>query len=64
MSYSAGEVKSAYIEPVAGGDPLPDMPLFLEPDGYICVPLEPTYRAAFEAVPRRWQLELVPPGSG
>jgi len=59
-SYSAGVVKMAYIEPVAVGDVLPDMPLFLEPETYISVPLEATYRAAFDAVPRRWQEQLKP----
>src|SRR5262249_23475675 len=39
-AYSAGAVKTAYIEPVAVGDTLPDMPLFLEPDVYVPVPLE------------------------
>jgi hypothetical protein len=33
---------------------LSDMPLFLEPDRRLPVPLERTYRPAFEAVPRRW----------
>lgn len=42
---------------------MPDMPLFLEPDRYVPVPLEATYRAAFEAVPRRWQQELDPRAS-
>src|SRR5262249_38544950 len=55
VAYSAGEVQSAYIEPVAVNDVLADMPLFLEPDLYVPVPLEATCRAAFEAVPRRWR---------
>lgn len=57
-SYSAGEVKTAYIEPVAVGDALPDMPLFLTPDYHVPVPLEATYEKAWEAVPRRWRDEL------
>jgi hypothetical protein len=61
VAYSAGLVKTAYIEPVAVGDALPDMPLFLEPDLYVPVPLETTYQAAFDAVPRRWRDELVTP---
>jgi hypothetical protein len=52
--YESGVTIKAYIEPVAIGDTLPDMPLFLEPGGHILVPLEETYRKAFEAVPRRW----------
>jgi hypothetical protein len=45
----------AYVEPVAVGDVMPDMPLFLVPGGHVLVPLEPTYQAAWGAVPRRWQ---------
>ncbi len=59
-SYSAGDVKRAFIEPVAVGDALPPMPLFLEAEVYVLVPLEETYRAAFAAVPKRWREELNP----
>jgi hypothetical protein len=52
VAYSAGPVKIAYIEPLAVGQPLPAMPLFLTPDGYIEVPLEATYQAAYAGVPR------------
>ena len=31
------------------------MPLFLSTEGYINVPLEATYRAAYEGVPERWR---------
>jgi hypothetical protein len=34
------------------------MPLFFEPDRYVPVPLETSYQAAFEAVPKRWQRQL------
>jgi hypothetical protein len=34
------------------------MPLFLEPDGCIPVPLETTYQTAFALMPRRWQRVL------
>jgi hypothetical protein len=60
VAYSAGDLKRAYIEPVAPGASLPDMTLFLEPDRYVPVPLEQTYQSAFDAVPRRWQGELGP----
>lgn len=63
VAYSAGLVKEAFIEPIAVGDVLPDMPLFLEPDRYVPVPLESSYRAAFDAVPKRWQEELQPAAS-
>jgi hypothetical protein len=58
-AYSAGEIKRAFIETVAVGDALPAMPLFLEPEAHVSTPLEETYRAAFDAVPRRWQEELL-----
>jgi hypothetical protein len=59
-SYMSDVVVKAYVEQVAVGDALPDMPLFLEPDGCVMVPLEATYRAAFAAVPRRWREVLEP----
>lgn len=60
-AYDAGPIKEAFIEPVAVGDVLPEMPLFLAPGGHIPVPLEPTYQAAWAEVPRRWQQVLEPP---
>lgn len=59
-TYSAGPVKRAYVEPVAVGDGLPDMPLFLTPEVYIDVPLERTYQAAWETVPGLWRSVLEP----
>ena len=43
------------IEPIAVGDVLSPMPLFLRPGAYVLVPLEETYQAAWEGVPRRWR---------
>ncbi|MBI1901989.1 MAG: DUF4058 family protein [Planctomycetia bacterium] len=54
-AYESGLTVRAYVEPVAVGDVLPDMPLFLEPGAHVPVPLEATYQAAFAAVPRRWR---------
>jgi len=34
---------------------LPEMPLFLDPDYYINVPLEPDYTAAYRGVPEYWR---------
>ncbi|MCA9185254.1 MAG: DUF4058 family protein [Pirellulaceae bacterium] len=61
VAYSSSAVIEAFVEPVAVGRTLPDMPLFLRPHGHVSVPLERTYQAAFDAVPRRWQVELQPP---
>lgn len=57
-SYECETVTRAYVEPVAVGNSLPDMPLFLEPDGCVMVPLEFTYQAAFAEVPKRWRTVL------
>jgi len=35
-----------------------EMPLFLEPDLYVNVPLEATYLAAYRGVPLRWRRVL------
>ena len=63
-AYTGGAVKKAYVTFVAAGDTLPDMPLFLTPEVHVPVPLEATYRTAFDAVPRRWRDLLEPPGAG
>jgi hypothetical protein len=63
VAYAAREAITAYIEPVAVGDLLPNMPLFLEPDLYVPVPLEAAYCTAFEDVPRRWREVLEAPPS-
>jgi hypothetical protein len=34
------------------------MPVFLKPSAQVPVPLEATYQAAFEAMPRRWRSVL------
>jgi hypothetical protein len=57
-AYECDVVTRAYIEPIAVGDVLPDMPLFLEPNGCVQVPLEATYQTAFAVMPRRWRDEL------
>jgi hypothetical protein len=58
VAYESSTTVRAYVEPVAVGDNLPDMPLFLEPGAHVLVPLEATYRSAFAAVPRRWRTVL------
>jgi hypothetical protein len=50
-SYDAGPIKTAYVEPVAVGDVLPDMPLFLKPEHYVLVPLEATYQTTWSDFP-------------
>ena len=50
----------AYIDPIAVGDSLPNMPIFLESGRFVFIPLEETYTAAFVGMPRRWQIVLEP----
>jgi Protein of unknown function (DUF4058) len=65
-AYVAGDLVSrtettAYIEPVAVGDLLPDMPAYLECSGYVPVPLEATYQATWASCPADMR-ELVETG--
>jgi hypothetical protein len=54
-SYVARSLPEAYLESVAVGDEIPEMPLFLEVNGYVNVPLEGTYQAAFRGLPGYWR---------
>jgi hypothetical protein len=62
-SYEAGYPATAYIEPIAVGDVLPDVPLFLAHGWYVNVPLEATYQAAYRGVPQRWKAVLEAPAA-
>lgn len=57
-AYTASTPHRAYVEPIAVGDVLPKMPLFLKSDWYVSVPLEATYMTAFATIPQRWQKVL------
>ncbi len=57
-SYIGGAAQEAFVEPVAVGVALPDMPLFLTPGVYVQTPLEATYRSAWDAVPMIWRKTL------
>ncbi len=52
VSYLADDVKTAFIEPVAVGDALPEMPIFLTPEVYVPAPLESTYMESWAVYPR------------
>jgi hypothetical protein len=58
VAYESDLTTRAYIEASAVGRPLPDMPLFLKPNGCVMVPLEATYESAFAVLPRRWRAVL------
>ena len=55
VSYRADGVVEAYVEHMTVGDPLIDMPLFLDTDFYVNIPLEATYQAAYRGVPAFWR---------
>ena len=57
-SYRANGFIDAYVETLAVGQPLPDMPLFFHAERYINVPLAATYAAAFRGMPRFWRRVL------
>jgi hypothetical protein len=50
-AYAVGTETVAYVEPVAVGDALPDMPVFLTGDRYVLCLLEATYQTAWEQFP-------------
>jgi hypothetical protein len=59
-AYQAGEGKRVYVEPVAVGDDLPEMPIFLFEDQYVPAPLEATYRGSWSAFPADFKEFLEP----
>lgn len=61
VGYEAGKPQRAFVETVAVGSRLPDMPLFIGRERHVLVPLEGTYQTAFDVQPRRWRNVLAPP---
>jgi hypothetical protein len=57
-SYEMGSVRAAHLEPVAVGDRLPAMPLFLVQGMHILVPLEPTYMSTWDASPEEMRIAV------
>ena len=51
VSYDVSDDTTAYIEPLAIGDELPSMPLFLAAGEHVLVPLEATYQATWSVCP-------------
>jgi hypothetical protein len=50
-AYQALPVRTCYVEPVAVGDSLPQMPLFLDEKFGVHVPLEETYQTTWNVLP-------------
>jgi hypothetical protein len=55
VAYDAGPPKTYYLEPIAVGDVMIDMPFSLAPGWDVDVLLEATYQAAWRGVPRRFR---------
>ncbi len=51
MARSEDTIAKAYVEPIALGEPLPEMPLFLWPNRYINLDLEATYASTWAVYP-------------
>jgi hypothetical protein len=51
-AYAAGATITAYVEPVAVGDALPALPIFLDQDIYVPAPLEATYQSTWNRCPQ------------
>jgi hypothetical protein len=47
-AYDAGPPPAAYVEFVAVGETLPDMPIFLKPEFYVPAPLEESYQITWD----------------
>jgi hypothetical protein len=60
-AYRAGPLREAFVEPVAVGDSLPELPIFLADSEFVSVLLEETYEAALNDVPEVWRSELTAP---
>ena len=54
-AYEACKLPRAWVESIAVGDSLPDMPLFLDIGRHVSVPLERTYQEAYRGVPEFWR---------
>ncbi len=57
-SYDAETQVTAYLEHVAVGSELPEMPLFFDAGRYINTPLEETYMASWSGTPEVWRAVL------
>jgi hypothetical protein len=54
-AYAAHKPARVYIDHLAAGDPLPEVPLFLTEDAFVRLPLERTYSEAYGGMPAFWR---------
>jgi hypothetical protein len=57
-SFVADEIPELYAEAFGVGMELPEMPLFLDSDRYVNLPLQPSYTASFLAMPGLYRAQL------
>lgn len=57
-SYEASEEKVAYVQPLAVGEALPEVPLFLSAGQHVKVPLESTYQVAWRDCPEDMRIAV------
>jgi hypothetical protein len=57
-SYETGAEKAAFVEPIAVGDALPNMALFVAEGMHVKVPLESTYQTAWAACPEAMRVAV------
>jgi hypothetical protein len=58
MSYESGDEYAAYLELLAVGDRLPEMPLFIGEGRHVKTPVEATYQATWDMTPRELQMAV------
>ena len=58
VSYEVSDDPIAHIEPLAVGDVLREMPLFLARGLHVAVPLESTYQATWDATPEEFRVAV------
>jgi hypothetical protein len=58
VSYQSSDGRTAYVEPVGVGEPLPVMPLFVASELHVKVPLDETYQATWGASPEELRLAV------
>ena len=62
VSYEAGEMPAAYVNAFHVGGKIPELAIFLAPSVHILLPLETTYQASWELMPKQIREAVI--GSG
>jgi len=60
VAYQVSPIKTAYVEPICIGTALPVMPVFLQDDYYVNLPLEETYAETWNVLPGELRAPLEP----